>query len=244
MTTHEVRTKKIVISQPMFFPWLGFLELIKCADVYVNYDDVDFSKGSFSNRVQLHGSAKTNWMTVPLRVKASPSKQIDTVLIDNEQNWKLKHLNKLNELYKACDYYDEVMRFVETIYLDHFRTLSEVAWRSTFELIRYFKLSEDLEVVNICDLEIDGSSHQRVLSVVKHLQGTHYISAFGGRRYLNHQSFENEGVELQYIQYSLTEYSQQSEDFNPYVSALDAIANLGPYATQLLSPSTKHWSEI
>ena len=43
----------VVISQPMFFPWVGMFEQIALADVYVHYDDVQFSKGSFTNRVQL-----------------------------------------------------------------------------------------------------------------------------------------------------------------------------------------------
>jgi hypothetical protein len=39
----------VVISQPMFFPWVGMLEQLKLADTYVHYDDVQFEKGSFSN---------------------------------------------------------------------------------------------------------------------------------------------------------------------------------------------------
>ena len=47
---------KVVISQSMFFPWVGFLEQLKLADVYVFYDDVQFSKGSFTNRVRVKAS--------------------------------------------------------------------------------------------------------------------------------------------------------------------------------------------
>ena len=43
----------VVISQPMYFPWPGFFELIAAADVYVHLDDVQFSKGGFTNRIQL-----------------------------------------------------------------------------------------------------------------------------------------------------------------------------------------------
>ena len=43
----------VVISQPMLFPWVGMFEQIRLADVYVHYTDVQFSKGSFVNRVQI-----------------------------------------------------------------------------------------------------------------------------------------------------------------------------------------------
>ena len=43
----------VVVSQPMLFPWVGLFEQIRLADVFVHYDDVAFSKGSFFNRVQI-----------------------------------------------------------------------------------------------------------------------------------------------------------------------------------------------
>ncbi|MBC8123824.1 MAG: WbqC family protein, partial [Gemmatimonadaceae bacterium] len=56
----------VVISQPMLFPWIGMFEQICLADVYVHYDDVQFSKGSFSNRVQVKSASGSKWITVPL----------------------------------------------------------------------------------------------------------------------------------------------------------------------------------
>jgi len=40
----------------MFFPGWVLLEQLKLADLYVFYDDVQFSKGSFTNRVQVKAS--------------------------------------------------------------------------------------------------------------------------------------------------------------------------------------------
>ena len=50
----------IVISQPMYFPWMGFFQQIAIADVFIFYSDVQFSKGSFTNRVQIKTSNGTN----------------------------------------------------------------------------------------------------------------------------------------------------------------------------------------
>ena len=56
----------VVVSQPMLFPWVGLFEQIRLADVFVYYDDVAFSKGSFFNRVQIKTSRGSKWLTVPL----------------------------------------------------------------------------------------------------------------------------------------------------------------------------------
>ena len=46
----------VVISQPMYFPWVGFLSQISMASTIIWLDDVQFSKGSFTNRVQIKNS--------------------------------------------------------------------------------------------------------------------------------------------------------------------------------------------
>ena len=58
---------KVVITQPMFFPWAGLLEQLRMADIIVYYDDVQFSKGSFTNRVQIKTPFGKKWLTVPLK---------------------------------------------------------------------------------------------------------------------------------------------------------------------------------
>ena len=54
---------RVVISQSMLFPWVGLLEQMRLADVFVHYDDVQFSKGSFVNRVQVKTPDGVRWMT-------------------------------------------------------------------------------------------------------------------------------------------------------------------------------------
>ncbi len=57
---------KVVISQPMLFPWVGMLEQVRLADRYVDYSDVQFSRGSFVNRVQVKTCTGPRWITAPL----------------------------------------------------------------------------------------------------------------------------------------------------------------------------------
>ena len=57
----------VVISQPMYFPWPGFFELVATADVFVHLDDVQIADRGFTNRVQLKGAQGITWLTVPLK---------------------------------------------------------------------------------------------------------------------------------------------------------------------------------
>ena len=60
---------KAVISQPMYFPWVGMFEQVRLCDIFVYYNDVQFSKGSFTNRVQIKAPNNEGfkWLTVPLK---------------------------------------------------------------------------------------------------------------------------------------------------------------------------------
>ena len=77
----------IVISQSMYFPWKGYLELISLADIFVIYDDVQFSKGSFTNRVQIKSpNGKQSWLTIPMEGLKSGQK-INEIFLKNINTW-------------------------------------------------------------------------------------------------------------------------------------------------------------
>ena len=63
----EVLSHRVVISQPMYFPWAGILEQVRLSNVFVHYEDVQFTRGSFSNRVQVKTEKGMHWLTVPLK---------------------------------------------------------------------------------------------------------------------------------------------------------------------------------
>src|SRR5882672_1775792 len=88
----------VVISQPMFFPWVGMLEQLQAADVYVHYDDVQFSKGSFTNRVQVKTATGVKWLTVPLE-DVHLGQLIKDVRVDSRRDWRKSHLSLLDQAY-------------------------------------------------------------------------------------------------------------------------------------------------
>ena len=55
---------RVVVSQTMFFPWIGLFEQVRLADVFVHYDDVQFARG-FMNRVQVKVADGWRWLTAP-----------------------------------------------------------------------------------------------------------------------------------------------------------------------------------
>lgn len=210
----------------MYFPWVGMLQQIRLCDTYVYYNDVQFSRGFF-NRVQIKTHQGVSWLTVPLQ-KWSRGQLINDVKIDNSQNWKQRHCDQLRKAYSGAPFFREMIELVNEVFARDYEMISEVAVASTDVLVRYFEaLGADTKFLVSSDLHITGSSSQRIIDTCKALEATTYLTGHGARHYLNHEGFEEYGIEVVYIDYELDHYPQLHGQFTPFVSALDLVANCG-----------------
>jgi hypothetical protein len=234
---------RVVISQPMFFPWLGLLEQIRLADVYVHYDDVQFSKGSFTNRVQIKTEAGFKWLTVPLR-KLRLGQRIDEVLIDDDQDWRRRHRELLGQFYADAPHAEAMLTLVDAVYQRPAANLADLTIASMSALVSYFDLAPATVFRVSSQMGIGGESSRRVLDTVKSVGGDVYITGHGARHYLHHDLFEAERVRVEYINYQRKPYPQLYGAFNPHVSALDLIANLGKSGKDWICSGTVYWRDF
>jgi len=234
---------KLVISQPMFFPWIGFFEQIKSCDSYVHYNDVQYSKGGFTNRVQVKSPQGSKWMTVPLK-GVHLGQAINEVEINNDKDWRVSHLGLLKSCYATAPYYSEMLALVKTLYEQDWELIDDLAQSTLIKICEYFGLLADKEFINIQDLSILGSNSTRVLDTVLKLKADTYITGHGAIRYLNHDIFEEAGVRVEYMDYQKKRYAQLNGDFNPYVSILDLIANVGKEGINWICSDTIYWKRV
>jgi hypothetical protein len=230
----------VVISQPMFFPWVGMFEQIRLADVYVHYDDVQFSKGSFSNRVQIKTPDGFAWLTVPLAERRLGT-AIRDVRIDERQDWRGRHLALLQQIYRKAPHRTDMLSVARAVYDTPTQRLGDLAIATMEAVWRYFDLVEGKRILSATDLTIDGRGSERVLAIVKGLGGDRYVTGHGARHYLDHAAFERQGVEVAYMDYRKEPYEQLYGAFNPYVSILDLIANRGRDGLSVLCSGTLPW---
>lgn len=233
---------KVVISQPMFFPWVGIFEQIRLADVYVHYGDVQFSKGSFTNRVQIKTAQGVKWLTVPLQ-NFSLGQSINEIGISSEKNWRTLHLDILSQAYAKAPYSKDMLELVASVYRQQVDSIGMLSRLSIEACCRYFELDIGRCFVDVRQLDVPGSSSQRVHDIVKTLGGEIYITGLGARKYLDHQLFEDAGIRVEYMDYQKLPYAQLHGEFTPYVSALDLIANMGKEGVNWIRSGTIYWKD-
>jgi hypothetical protein len=228
----------VAISQPMYFPWPGFMEMMKLADVFIWLDDAQFSKGSFTNRIQVKTASGRKWMTIPLEGKGSFTPIRD--LRATGGDWRQSHRSLLqnglaNSPYRAL----ALTLFDEATGHD---TVNDVLIASCEVQARALNALPQ-RILCSTSMVVEGSSSQRVIDLVRAVDGTRYISGAGGARYLDHAAFEQVGLQVAYMDYNVAPWRQAFGDFTPYVTSLDLIAQRGMQAGAHLRPAVVAWQQ-
>lgn len=236
---------QVVITQPMLFPWVGLFEQLKLADVCIFYDNTAFSKGSFTNRVQIPVAAHAHkWLTLPL-TKFSLGTEIRDLVLRPEAEWKPRHLAFLAQVYDKAPFKEDMLNLVEEVYAGPQHQAMHTIVKSMQAVCRYYDIAPIFKYASELAVDTSDGKSEKVLEMVKACEGSTYITGHGALKYLDHSLFEASNIRVHYMDYAKRAYPQVSTSvFNPYVSTLDLIANLGPEGKEIFCPKTLDWKEI
>jgi hypothetical protein len=235
--------ESVVISQPMLFPWVGMLEQIRLADVYVHYDDVQLVSGGFVNRVEIKTHQGPRWMTIPLAEKRFGD-TIREARVSTNEDWRRRHLALLAQEYARAPHVADMLAMVRRVYALPTDRLVEFAAASVSELCAYFGLPAGRGAAFSSALGVPGKGSPRVLDLALRFGARVYVTGHGARAYLDHQAFAAAGVRVAYIDYRKVAYPQLHGAFTPFVSALDLVANLGRAGRSVICSGTVPWEEF
>ena len=90
---------KVVINQSNYLPWKGYFDLIHDADLFIFYDDLQFTKNDWRNRNKLKTPLGPAWLTIPV------GKHLDRLICEvtlPADNWAQKHWQLIEEHYRAA----------------------------------------------------------------------------------------------------------------------------------------------
>jgi WbqC-like protein len=234
--------RTVVISQPMFLPWIGLFEQVRLADIFFHYDDVQLPQGrSFMARVQVKTANGVIWLTAPLDRNRS-GRLINEVVLSTEEDWRAKHLKTIQHAYARAPFFESMYDLVKQIYSHPTNSLAEFNINATEAIARWLGFTPEFRRTS--ESGIGGSSTQRLVDLCASASADTYVTGLGALKYLEHERFEERGITVRYMDYKLTPYPQQHGEFTPYVSIIDAIANVGERARDLVASPAVHWREM
>ena len=83
---------------------------------------------------------------------------------------------------------------------------------------------------------------ERLVELCLEYGADRYVTGHGALRYIDETAFTRAGIAVEVMAYALRPYPQQHGAFDPYVSILDTIANLGDAAAGALESAAEPWA--
>jgi len=216
------------ITQPSYIPWRGHFHLIQKADVFVFFDDVQYTRKSWRNRNRVEGDEKARWLTIPVSVRDHQARRvpIKEVEIDWSRDWNLSHRRILHQAYRKAPHYRRFEPLLDEIFSQRPRLLADFTIETTIALARALDLG-DTRFVRSSELEPSGTQTDRVISLMKQVGATHLINGPTARDYTDHEKLEAAALSVEYMTYDYGEYPQLRAPFDPHLSVLDLLLMTG-----------------
>ena len=126
---------KTAIMQPTYLPWLGYFELMSNCDIFILLDDVQFIEGSWHQRNKIKTPSGELFLTVPVLSKGKRQQKINEALINNNINWKRKHLASIYFNYKKAAFFNNYIDELNDIYSKDYQTLLDL----NLTLLEFFR---------------------------------------------------------------------------------------------------------
>jgi len=220
----------ITIHQPQYLPWLGYLDKIDKADVFVILDNVQYKKNEWQNRNRIKTAQGCQWITVPVLYRFQ--EKINEVRINNRANWSRKHLQALITNYSKSTYFENYKSFFEDIFSRSWNRLVDI----NIEIIKFLisALGLKTKLVIASDLKLREEPTERLIDICKTLNGNKYLAGKDGDKYMNLELFDKEGIEIIFQDFKHPVYNQPFGDFKPYMSSIDLLFNCGDNSLEIL----------
>ena len=214
---------RVAIHQPQYLPWLGYLDKLNRSDVFVLLDTVQFKKNEWQNRNRIRTAQGWQYLTVP--VLHEFPQRLDQVRINNQTDWRRKHVQALETHYgKAPHYGRYAPLFLELLARDWER-LSLLNEAVLSALAGAFGITTP--IVRASQFEAREEQTGRLVDLCKAVGADCYLAGAGGRGYMNLEEFQAGGIAVEFQDFMSPEYAQVYRPFIAELSAIDLLFNCG-----------------
>ena len=222
----------VAIHQPEYLPWLGLLQKMKRADVFVILDDVQFNRASFQHRARIaHPDGHASWLTIPF-VHRYPQRinEVET----SDPTWVKRHAEQIRNAYTDAPHFASMWSSLGPFYA------TPRTGRIVDPVVALLPVFADAfgfrpEMVCSSDLDAEGQKSDRVLDICRRLKATRYLCGeTAAHKYLDHAAFATSKIKVVVQQYDMPRYRNGLPD-GFTLSALDAWAHRGERAKELIA---------
>lgn len=212
----------VAVMQPYLLPYLGYFQLVRAADVFVFYDDVQWIKGGWINRNRLLVDGAPWRFTVPC-VGASSNRRIDEVGLGADRRWWSKWLRTVEQAYASAPHRDEVLHLVSGWTRGDHHGIADLAIATVTDVAAHLELATTFRRSSVDHPDRSLDRTERLIAITRSEGGSTYVNPTGGRALYDRGAFAGAGVDLRWLEADLPPYRHGLTPFVPGLSILDVL---------------------
>ena len=222
---------KAAVIQSNYIPWRGYFDIMHDADVFVFYDDVQYTVNDWRNRNRIKTANGVVWLTIP--TGNQNDRRICDVTI-RDQGWARKHWMTIEQSYRRAPGFARYGDFFRSIYDRSWESLS-VLNQTMIRAIAADLLGIRTRFLDSRDYDLSGKGSERLLLLLQRLGVTDYVSGPSAQAYLDADAYARCGVRVHWKDYShYPDYPQLHGAFAPSLSIVDLLMNCGDDAAHYI----------
>ena len=218
-------TERVIVGhQPQYFPYIGIFNKILKSDIFLFVDSTKFVSKVWYNRTIIKDKKdKVFYLSIPVSFKNGQIIK-DVKIIKN--NWKIKHLKSISNIYGSSKYFGDLFPLIEEVINQKSDYLIDYTINS-MEII-LSKISYDKSNIYFQSKEnIVGSKNDLIVNIVKHFKSNKYLSGEGAKDYVKENYLKDKNIDHSFNKFKHPIYTQNGNKFIENLSIIDCIFNIG-----------------
>jgi len=209
------------IMQPYFFPYIGYLQLIKSVDVFIVYDNIKYTKKGWINRNRMLHNGKDVLFSLPLK---SDSDYLDVRERELSANFnRNKLLNQFKGAYLRAPYIAQTFPLIEQIVRYEETNLFRFLHYSIAKICEHLGITTKISVSSDIAIDHNLKNQDKVIALCKAVGANTYVNAIGGMELYSKEIFWEQRIDLKFIRSKPFEYAQFGDAFVPWLSIIDVM---------------------
>jgi len=221
---------RVAIHQPQFLPWLGYLDKIDQADLFVVLDTVQFKKQEWQNRNRIRTAQGWQWLTVPILQKFG--QKLSDVRINPTVDWPAKHLRAIEMHYERARHRTRFFEGLRALYRQPWEQLADLNLAVIRWLLDAFGIKTPIRLAS--EMMLREEATDRLIDICRTVGATHYLAGAGAAGYMDMPRFETSGLRIEVQDFRHPVYQQCYEPFVPGMAAIDLLFTCGNEALDRL----------
>lgn len=216
------------IHQHHYFPWLGYMDKMAKADVFLLLDRVQLNDASYMFRHQLlDKNGEKKYITIPFNKKGYLQRPYNELELNAAVDWQTRQKNFIFDNYRRHPYFSQIWTEIEPVFTERYDCL----WQVTDASVRIMRRLLDVTTPLVYQSALrpaEGKKSEFLIDLLHQLGAEGYLSGRGAMKYMDMDLFAAAGIRVEYQQFTLPVYPQKNAaQFVPGISGLDILFNCG-----------------